>query len=597
MNKYKININRTPPRPEDIAKLRNFDQVLGSISGGIQPFYKRLWFITAAAAIIIVGLVSSVFYMNHVIDNKEANNKKHLPFIQTTPIAVSYETYEVNCNDSTGITTSSGTVIQIPKGSLVDAKGNAVSGDVKVKFREFRDAADFLCSGIPMSYDSAGTTYFFESAGMFDIGAFKDDNALQVASQKNLKVEMATKYNPVYYNQYYLDTLNKRWEYKGKDVSKNLIAGDSIGKHNQATAINTGSKKVMNNIVPSIVDKNPVEKATLTENKLHEEIAVIQKTKPVPPVKANPKRTHFNFNFNKKDFPEMEAYKDVLFDVGEENKKFNDSYYDMTWESVKIEEGPKKGVNFKLTLMRRKEKVELIVYPVYDGKNYDAAKTQYAQLLDDYNKKLAVKKQEAETARLEAEARLEELKKQAEENEKNAYIAKEKERNEQLAALEERKQRANEIEHQAIVAEEENLKNAGNSAKFWHIVTVSKMGTWNNDCPRKLENKQTIYTTCIDENENEFSPMGDVYLIDKNMNACISSHPDSWNDKWRSYHVGFNRKSENILVTFIEGKLAILKAEDFKKYTSTPSGMKQKVKFELKQDVKSVKDVRRMLEL
>ena len=65
MNNYKININRTPPTPEDIARLRNFDEVLGSINGAIKPLYRRLWFVTAAAATVIIGLVGSVILLTH----------------------------------------------------------------------------------------------------------------------------------------------------------------------------------------------------------------------------------------------------------------------------------------------------------------------------------------------------------------------------------------------------------------------------------------------------------------------------------------------------------------------------------------------------
>lgn len=44
------------------------------------------------------------------------------PFINPTPIAVRYDSYNVNCSENIAFTTPSGTVIKIPQGTLVDAQ-------------------------------------------------------------------------------------------------------------------------------------------------------------------------------------------------------------------------------------------------------------------------------------------------------------------------------------------------------------------------------------------------------------------------------------------------------------------------------------------
>ncbi len=62
----------------------------------------------------------------------------------------------------------SGTVIRIPKDALVYADGSPVKGNVDFSYREFRDAADFIATDIPMLYDHQ---HQFESAGMFEMNA------------------------------------------------------------------------------------------------------------------------------------------------------------------------------------------------------------------------------------------------------------------------------------------------------------------------------------------------------------------------------------------------------------------------------------------
>ncbi|HRD40305.1 MAG TPA: hypothetical protein PLC65_16880, partial [Bacteroidia bacterium] len=61
--------------------------------------------------------------------------------------------------------------IKVPQNAFVNKAGPDIIGDVEIQYREMHDQADIIASGIPMTYDSAGTKYHFESAGMFDIKA------------------------------------------------------------------------------------------------------------------------------------------------------------------------------------------------------------------------------------------------------------------------------------------------------------------------------------------------------------------------------------------------------------------------------------------
>jgi len=61
---------------------------------------------------------------------------------------------------------------------LMGSTGKVVKGNVKILYREFRNAADMVCSGIPMTWKKGDSTFNFNSAGMFEIYALKGTDTL-----------------------------------------------------------------------------------------------------------------------------------------------------------------------------------------------------------------------------------------------------------------------------------------------------------------------------------------------------------------------------------------------------------------------------------
>jgi hypothetical protein len=80
----------------------------------------------------------------------------------------------------------SGTEVRIPAEVLVYANGKPVEGAVEVSYREFRDAADFIATDIPMMFDHH---HQFESAGMFELTAFQGDEKVFVKEGAYVDVE------------------------------------------------------------------------------------------------------------------------------------------------------------------------------------------------------------------------------------------------------------------------------------------------------------------------------------------------------------------------------------------------------------------------
>ncbi|MCU0433738.1 MAG: hypothetical protein MUC87_09825 [Bacteroidia bacterium] len=133
--------------------------------------------------------------------------------ISGTDVARNYYTFNVEKGAS--FSYPSGTNIRIPANAFVDKNGKPVSGEVTLGYREFRDAADIVVSGIPMKYDSAGQTADFESAGMFELVASSAGNEVKVAPGKNITMQFALTKPESSYNFYKLDE-NQGWVFQGK---------------------------------------------------------------------------------------------------------------------------------------------------------------------------------------------------------------------------------------------------------------------------------------------------------------------------------------------------------------------------------------------
>lgn len=87
------------------------------------------------------------------------------------------------------ITEISKSKINIPAGVIVDKNGNPVSGNVQIKYREYRNSAHMAFSQIPMVYSENGLNYNFNSVGMFEIRAFQNGEELEIAKGKTFTVD------------------------------------------------------------------------------------------------------------------------------------------------------------------------------------------------------------------------------------------------------------------------------------------------------------------------------------------------------------------------------------------------------------------------
>lgn len=127
-------------------------------------------------------------------------------------LAPAYQDFTINTQEEAVLTLPSGTVITIPPNTLVDAAGQAITGEAMVHYREYHDAASVVLSGIPMNYNSNGQNRHFQTAGMFDIAAEQAGKALAVRADGGIQVDLASYEEDTDYNLFALNQ-EKGWQF------------------------------------------------------------------------------------------------------------------------------------------------------------------------------------------------------------------------------------------------------------------------------------------------------------------------------------------------------------------------------------------------
>ncbi len=546
--KRKVNINRPKISSEEIAKHKNFDSVLKNkpnLSSGGKTLLKKPWFLSSMV-VVTAAIVTTAVLMNKnsqqtaqpVANNEQqATNNDDAQFAEfykaeeakpciAPPIKglnVDYTIYKVNAEKGAELDFKTCSRLSIPKNAFVDGNGNPVKGDVELRYREFHDPIDFFVSGIPMTYDSAGIRYQFESAGMMEMLAYQNGKPVNMAPGKSVNVELASDYKGTEYNLYKLDTMHNNWSCLGKDkVKKNE---------------SNNSDQVEAKIVK--VEEMPEYKQLETkkaEAKVEKEtqIAALPKltAEPKKPAQAKKEKYTFNIDVDSKEYPELAVYKGLLFEVGTESTNFTKEMYDITWDAATIKEGTKKGENYQLSLQKGTKKYDIIVYPVYEGKNYEVAMKEYQTKFDSYNTTLAKRKTEEKRIEDEYQAKIALIQKQQE-----TMARQEKERvNREFAGM---------------TTEE----------KVMRTFRINSFGVYNCDNP-------SAYPTGVLCNAKLTNDKGtklmiyDVYLVDKGQNALFTY------EKNPVKGFSFDPKATNMLWTVENGVIYWLKPEQFSNLTS-----------------------------
>jgi len=100
------------------------------------------------------------------------------------------QSYLVSADKPGRVTAVKGTRFDIPKDAFVFRNGSKVTGQVEFSVVEVIDDLDFVTAGIDLStIDENGQEVYFQSAGMFHVGASQNGRELLLAPGKTIQVQ------------------------------------------------------------------------------------------------------------------------------------------------------------------------------------------------------------------------------------------------------------------------------------------------------------------------------------------------------------------------------------------------------------------------
>ena len=351
----KIEIDRPELSDKDILKHKNFESLVNSINTPLKTSSRLMknWTVGLSVFAVATVLLSFLYLNRHKEIKAPLSNSDVTDTIINQRLAVNppFPDFDIAYHKFI-IDNTKDTTIQYNNGSVITISANAFENNgaedfdikhVEIKYREFHTPYDLFVSGIPMKYDSAGTSYTFETAGMLDIIALSNGDELSLKKDKNIDVYMLSDKEDSDFNVYKLDENTGVWTYLGKDKI------DAINK-------SPVQKQNISNVEPLIDDEDYSTRSYL-------------------PQKQDKKKYSFSVNLDDKLKDNFIDAQNVLFEVDESKCEFDPIYYSVDWDGIKLEKINED--NFKMQLKKNDKTINLVVYPVYNATNFDKAKQYY----------------------------------------------------------------------------------------------------------------------------------------------------------------------------------------------------------------------------
>lgn len=162
-----------------------------------------------AEEILTEEIIPEELNVANTYHSKSKKEKPHLAFQQPFEKAILNATV-----GGTIITKDSKSSIHFDPNSLVDKNGKIVQGDVEIRYREYRNSAEMAFSGIPMRYEDSGNEYRFNSAGMIEVRAYQNDEALSIKPGADFTIDynVTQQVDSCYF--FALDDEKQTWEKK-----------------------------------------------------------------------------------------------------------------------------------------------------------------------------------------------------------------------------------------------------------------------------------------------------------------------------------------------------------------------------------------------
>jgi hypothetical protein len=543
--KTHINIDRKEPGADEINARKNFKSIWLKYYRFPKPGFNMGKL--SGALIMIAAVAYFVFTEGDKQDTAGQKSSFITPPIDGTN--VKFDSTLIDNSKSDTIYYLSGTRIVVPINSFVDEKGAVVKEPVKLLFREFTTAADILISGIPMTFDSAGTRFHFESAGMIEIDATSNGKKVYIANDKKIEINMASSYKDDRYNKYYLDTVAKRWVSLGKEIS---LESDPDKIISDLRKLNTDGS--LNDLVTA---SQAFTYAIKEEKKL-------ELKKPAVPVNADLSLKQIQIEVEEGEGTLSNFYADVLFQVNDtikfrsENSKFSGTtnYENIEWTDVGLKQ--EKGDKYIATFKYYNDSIAFSVIPVYKGASFENANKKFAGLFKEFEIKQKVLTSKKAELLINVKKEIEKEKQKIvadrlywEKETKRMEVEVEKEKANYNKKLEENRIAMEKAKAYSIKRMEEAISNANTLNKVTMAFSISRLGYYNSDCPSNLPKGMMVNATFVDNNKNSLIDYqsGGIKLIDKNRNAVFNYYPNTLQ------RFSFDPKAENIAIAVVNSKV------------------------------------------
>jgi len=394
------------PSQQEVETYKDFDKLLATYQtqtvkeGKIRNIFPYWLLASFAVAASLAGVY--FFWQGNTI-NTESYFQQQSAYFQQKPfidrpfenIEPAVADFNINVSETIKVTSPKGTTLTFPEQAFQDENGRLVQGEVRVRFYEFHDQVDIFLSGIPMSYDSLGTNYAMQSAGVLEIYAEQNGKRLQLVDNKSINVSLAStvalpKHNEIpSFNVYQLDVNAKKWVYQELNAISKLA---SLTSSTNETA----------NTHKEIAQQEREAIANLT-------LSLPEPVAPVAPVKRNKNLPTLELDFLESLTSAAKAlraqYDGAVWQLTETSPALPQDAGKVEWEDATITLLSEDNKVYELVLISQQRREKLFITPVLPSKAfaeamkvYEQEKAAYEIALQAYNKDLETQKQRIQQA-------------------------------------------------------------------------------------------------------------------------------------------------------------------------------------------------------
>ena len=571
---YNIKINPPQPSSDDIAKHQDFDALLTQfkktplpeeVKSERKPRVIWLRYAAAAAAVFLLAIM-----VRGLLQGEKGMNDEQ--FFASQPlinpplddIKPTFASAKINANEGGIYEYNNGSKLIVPAAAFRNTDGKLVEGEVEIEYREMHDYVDFFLSGIPMTYDSAGTKYVLESAGMVEIIAKQNGQPVKMQPGKEIKVELISyinmprlNVNPKY-NIYKLNASTRSWEYRNVDNIQIIEDLDNEGFENEEL---NGFKTNYQNSLSKITTAEDLEIKQL-------EATIGMPIKPTRPFRANTNEFSFDLDISDNASPVVknlgEKYQNIIWHISPNSPEINTNAFNVVWESMDLKPLDD-GQDFELTLINGTHQERVIVTPALSGNEFTQAMSVYDEAMKTYRNAL-----EARALALE----------------ENRNLIIEKYVSQKEAA---KKEFVKTIEEWRIQNQNDPALNQMVRKKIINRFVANEFGIWNCDRPIHPDDLGVEANFELDKNAEVTDEI--AYLVNKNRNTIVRIYAKD------GAKVNFDQKSDNLMwMVTKDNQIAIFRPQEFKKINQKKGG-NHTFRMKVEPDaLKSEEDVRKVLQ-